>query len=101
MAKQMGDIVRFEPASQHPFAAFLIVFTTAIVLVNAVLFILGLALGWNHPIAQTWMGIWLANTFFGLAIILILYRRFFADDVLVVKKRHPKYEDFLEKYDIE
>lgn len=101
MAKQMGDIVRFEPARQPAFAAFLIFLVTAVVVLNAVLFIAGLQLGWNHPVEQTWLGVFLANTFFGLAIILILYRRFFVDDILVVKKRHPKYEDFLEKYDIE
>ncbi len=97
----MGDIVRFEPASQAAFAALLIVVTTLVVVVNAVMFIVGLQLGWNAPLQQTQLGVWLANTMFGLALILILYRRFFVDDMLIVKKRHPKYEDFLEKYDID
>jgi beta-lactamase regulating signal transducer with metallopeptidase domain len=79
----------------------MIVLLTGVVLLNAALFMAGIFLGWNRPIDQTVLGIWLANAFFGLALILMLYRRFFVDDVLIVKKRHPKYEDFLEKYDIE
>lgn len=101
MAKEMGDIVRYEPASQPAWAAFLIAALSFLVMVNAILFVIGIQAGWNHPTDdQVYLGIILGNVFLGTAMILVLYRRFFTDDVLVVKKRHPKYEDFLEKYDI-
>lgn len=102
MAKEMGDIVRYEPATQPAWAAFLIVVLTFVTVLNAILFIMGLQLGWNDPIEdQVQLGIILGNVFLGLTLVMVLYRRFFVDDILVVKKRHPKYEDFLEKYDIE
>jgi uncharacterized membrane protein YhaH (DUF805 family) len=102
MAKEMGDIVRFEPAPQPFWAAVLIVLLMLVTVVNALLFVMGIQLGWNRPVEdQTRLGIILGNVFLGLTLILVLYRRFFIDDILVVKKRHPKYEDFLEKYDIE
>ncbi len=98
----MGDVVRFERASQPPWAAFLILVLAAIVVVNAVLFIVAVQSGLNDPMEeQTVQAIMLGNVFLGLAMILMLYRRFFMDDVMIVKKRHPKYEDFLEKYEIE
>lgn len=102
MAKEMGDIVRYEPAPQPAWAAAVIFVLTIVVLANALLFVIGIQIGWNDPIGQqTQLAFWLANVFLGLALILVLYRRFFLDDIMVVKKRHPKYEDFLEKYDIE
>ncbi|MBW3583275.1 MAG: hypothetical protein KY455_09280 [Euryarchaeota archaeon] len=109
MAKEMGDIVRWEPASQPKWAAGIIFVLMIVVLVNSVLFVTGLALGWNdpvhgysdNPVSQEDLMLWLSNAFLGVALIISLYRRFFTEDILVVKKRHPKYEDFLEKYDIE
>lgn len=102
MAKEMGDVVRFEPASQPAWAAALVVVMAFIVVVNAFLFIWGIGAGWNDPIEdQVQLGIMLGNVFFGLALVMVLYRRFFVDDIMIVKKRHPKYEDFLEKYDID
>lgn len=102
MAKQMGDIVRYTPARQGAFPAFLIAAVSAVTVLNAIMFIVGIQMGITHPMDQArLLGVWLANSIFGLALILILYRRFFVDDMLVVKKRHPKYEDFLEKYDID
>lgn len=102
MAKQMGDVVRYTPARQGALPAFLIAMVSAVTVLNALMFIVGIQLGIEHPMDQArLLGVWLANTFFGLAIVLVLYRRFFVDDMLIVKKRHPKYEDFLEKYDIE
>lgn len=102
MAKEMGDIVRFEKATQPAWAAFLILVLTAVVVVNAILFVVAVQMGLNDPmLEQTNQAIMLGNVFLGMAMILMLYRRFFVDDVMIVKKRHPKYEDFLEKYDIE
>ncbi len=102
MAKELGDIVRYEPAPQPAWAMGLIFALTIVVVANAILFVIGIEAGWNDPmLGQTQLAIWLGNVFLGLALILVLYRRYFLDDVLVVKKRHPKYEDFLDKYDIE
>ena len=102
MAKEMGDIVRFDPAPQPAWGAILIAVLAGVTVINALAFIITVQMGFNHPIEdQTKQGILLGNVFLGMALILILYRRFFVDDILIVKKRHPKYEDFIEKYDIE
>lgn len=102
MAKEMGDVVRFEPASQPLWAAAVIALLAFITVINAVLFIVAIQMGFNDPMEdQTSQAVMLGNVFLGMALMLVLYRRFYMDDVLIVKKRHPKYEDFLEKYDIE
>lgn len=102
MAKEIGDIVRFERATEPAWAMGVIFALLVAVLINVVFFIALIQWGENWPTyGQTTQGLLLGNVFFGVALILVLYRRYFMDDLLVVKKRHPKYEDFLDKYEIE
>jgi uncharacterized membrane protein len=95
MAKQPGDVVRHEPAEQPLSMAVAIVVLTVIELVFVGLFVAGIVLGWNTPTAQQIMMFWLASAFLVLGIILALYRRFFLDDVIIVKQRKEKWEDLL------
>ncbi|MDX1610936.1 MAG: hypothetical protein R3185_01120 [Candidatus Thermoplasmatota archaeon] len=75
--------------------AWAIVLLTALEIVFLGLFTAGIVLGWNSVKAQQVLTFWLANAFLVLGIILTLYRRFFLDDIVVVKARKPKWEDLL------
>ncbi len=95
MAKLPGDVVRHDPAEQPLSVAIAIVILTGLELVFVGLFIAGIALGWNSPQEQQVMMFWLASAFLILGIILTLYRRFFLDDIIIVKQRKQKWEDLL------
>lgn len=95
MAKEPGDVVRHDPAEQPLSVAVAIFVLTIVELVFVGLFLAGVVLGWNSPKAQQVMMFWLASGFLVLGIILTLYRRFFLDDIIIVKQRKPKWEDLL------
>lgn len=88
-------MVRHDPAEAPLSVAWAIVLLTALELVFVVLFTIGVFKGWNSIQAQQVLTFWLANAFLLLGIILVLYRRFFLDDIIVVKQRKPKWEDLL------
>lgn len=100
MAKEAGEIVRYEPAPEPMLGAIAIALLTLITMAFVVLFIIGVfgipgtTLGpWNTPIQQQWEGFWLASAMTATAFILAIYRRWFLPDILVVKKRRDKFED--------
>jgi hypothetical protein len=95
MAKEPGDVVRHEPAEAPLSVGVAILVLTALELVFAGLFTAGVVLGWNSPKAQQVLTFWLASAFLVLGIILTLYRRYFLDDVIIVKQRKEKWEDLL------
>lgn len=95
MAKEPGDVVRHEPAEAPLSVAVAIIVLTVVELAFMGLFTAGVVLSWNTPTAQQILTFWLASGFLVLGIILALYRRFFLDDVIVVKQRKEKWEDLL------
>lgn len=95
MAKAPGDVVRHDPAPAPASVAWAIVALTALEIVFVVLFVAGVVLGWNSPQAQQILTFWLGNAFLILGIIFVLYRRFFLDDIVIVKQRKQKWEDLL------
>lgn len=95
MAKGVGEVVRHEPAEAPKSVALAILFLTLLEVLFVCLFTAGVLLGWNSIQAQQVLTFWLANAFLILGIILTLYRRFFLDDIIVVKQRKEKWEDLL------
>ncbi len=95
MAKEPGEVVRHDPAEQPLSVAVAIVLLTVVELVFVGLFTAGIVLGWNSVNAQQIMTFWLASAFLVLGIIFTLYRRFFLDDIIIVKQRKQKWEDLL------
>lgn len=96
-ATNPGDVVRYEGRRPPRIAAFALVSLVGVELVYVLLFLWGLTFGdYREPIGQQVMAFWLGMIFLTFALILLLYRRFFLPDVIIVKKRHPKYEDFLQ-----
>lgn len=93
MAKEAGEIVRYEPAPEPLAGAAAIAVLTALNALFILLFALGLASGWNAPMDQQLEGLWLAGSMTATACILAIYRRWFLPDLLVVKKRRNKFED--------
>jgi hypothetical protein len=51
---------------------------------------------WDAPETQIVQAQWLFAIFLLLGFILMIYRRFYMPDVLVVKVRNKKYEDFID-----
>ncbi|PSP82099.1 hypothetical protein BRC83_10300 [Halobacteriales archaeon QS_1_68_17] len=91
-----GDIHRYEPARESTAAALAIVLLTLVEIVFVGLFTYGLISGWageNSPVGNMFMGGFLAAIFIDLAFILMLYRKEFLPDVMIVKKRRRKWED--------
>jgi hypothetical protein len=89
-----GDIHRYEPARESTAAAVGIVLLTVIEIVFVGLFTFGLADGWGvTPLGNMYLGGILAVIFVDLAFILLLYRKEFLPDVMIVKKRRRKWED--------
>ena len=89
-----GDIHRYEPARESTVAAIAIVILTIVEVVMVALFTYGLVAGW--ALTQTgnvYLGLLLAAIFIDLAFILLLYRKEFLPDVMIVKKRRRKWED--------
>ena len=93
MAKEAGEIVRYEPAPEPLAGAIAIAILTVVNVVFILLFGWGLLAGWNSPVAQQVEGFWLASAFTTTAFILAIYRRWFLPDILVVKRRRKKFED--------
>jgi hypothetical protein len=89
-----GDIHRYEPARESTAAAVGIVLLTVIEVVFVGLFTYGLVSGWGFsPLGNMFLGGVLAVILIDLAFILVLYRKEFLPDVMIVKKRRRKWED--------
>jgi hypothetical protein len=89
-----GDIHRYEPARESIVAAIAIVVLTLIEVVFVGLFTYGLVSGWGlSEYGNMYLGGLLAAIFVDLSFILILYRKEFLPDVMIVKKRRRKWED--------
>jgi hypothetical protein len=89
-----GDIHRYEPARESIVAAIAIVVLTFIEVVFVGLFTYGLVSGWGlTEYGNMYLGGLLAAIFVDLAFILMLYRKEFLPDVMIVKKRRRKWED--------
>jgi hypothetical protein len=93
-----GDIHRYEPPRESAAAAFAIVVLTLVEIVLVGLFTYGLLNGWGYPrqftaVGNMFLGGLLAAIFVDLAFILLLYRKEFLPDVMIVKKRRRKWED--------
>jgi len=89
-----GDIHRYEPARESTAAAVGIVLLTVIEVVFVGLFTYGLVSGWGFsPLGNMFLGGVLAVILIDLAFILLLYRKEFLPDVMIVKKRRRKWED--------
>jgi hypothetical protein len=93
-----GSIHRYEPASESTAAAIGIVLLTVLEVVFVGMFTYGLATGWGYdPFGNMFLGGLLTAIFVDLAFILVLYRKEFLPDVMVVKKRRRKWEDLYVK----
>jgi hypothetical protein len=89
-----GDIYRYEPARESTAAAVGIVVLTLIEVVFVGLFTFGLLAGWGFTeYGNMYLGGLLALIFIDLSFILLLYRKEFLPDVMIVKKRRRKWED--------
>ena len=89
-----GDIHRYEPARESTVAAIAIVLLTIIEIVLVGLFTYGLVSAWGTTQeGNIFLGLLLAAIFIDLAFILVLYRKEFLPDVMIVKKRRRKWED--------
>ncbi len=88
-----GDIHRYEPARESTPAAIAIVLLTVVEVVFVALFTYGLVSGWATGEAGMYLGFMLGVIFVDLAFILVLYRKEFLPDVMIVKKRRRKWED--------
>jgi hypothetical protein len=89
-----GDIFRYEPARESTAAAVAIVVLTLIEIVLVGLFTFGLISGWGFTeYGNMYLGGLLALIFIDLSFILLLYRKEFLPDVMIVKKRRRKWED--------
>lgn len=89
-----GDIHRYEPARENTVAAIAIVLLTIIEVMLVGVFTYGLVMAWGTTqIGNIYLGALLALVFIDLAFILVLYRKEFLPDVMVVKKRRRKWED--------
>jgi len=93
-----GDIHRYEPPRENPAAAVAIVLLTLVEVVLVGAFTYGLLSGWGLPdqyldVGNMFLGTLLGAIFLDLAFILLLYRKEFLPDVMIVKKRRRKWED--------
>jgi hypothetical protein len=107
-----GDIHRYEPPRESTAAAVGIVLLTVIQIVLVGLFTYGMLAGWASGIgtsltlrlieANMFMGGVLTAIFIDLAFIMMLYRKEFLPDVMIVKKRRRKWEDlYIEQDDVD
>jgi hypothetical protein len=89
-----GAVHRYEPANESIAAAIAIVLLTVLEVVFVGMFTYGLTAGWGYdPFGNMFLGGLLTAVFIDLAFILLLYRKEFLPDVMVVKKRRRKWED--------
>lgn len=90
----VGAIHRYEPPRESPAALIAIVLLTLVEVVFVGLFTYGLVAGWGFSeFGNMFLGGLLAGIFIDLAFILLLYRKEFLPDVMIVKKRRRKWED--------
>ncbi|WP_232701201.1 DUF7318 family protein [Halobacterium wangiae] len=95
-----GDIHRYEPARESTAATITIVLLTLIEIVFVALFTYGLVAGWGYdPVGNMYLGFLLAAIFIDLSFVLLLYRKEFLPDVMIVKKRRRKWEDLYVRED--
>ncbi|MFB6164934.1 MAG: hypothetical protein ABEJ31_07230 [Haloarculaceae archaeon] len=95
-----GDIHRYEPPRESTAAALAIVLLTIVEVVFVGLFTYGLIAGWGFSaLGNMYLGGLLAIIFIDLAFILLLYRKEFLPDVMIVKKRRRKWEDLYVRED--
>ena len=95
-----GDIHRYEPANESTAATITIVLLTIIEVVFVALFTWGLVTGLGtDPVGNMYLGFLLAAIFIDLSFILLLYRKEFLPDVMIVKKRRRKWEDLYVRED--
>jgi len=104
-----GDIHRYEPPRESTAAAVGIVLLTVIQIGLVGLFTYGMLAGWASGIGTTltvsiieanmFMGGVLTAIFIDLAFIMLLYRKEFLPDVMIVKKRRRKWEDLYVRED--
>ena len=89
-----GEIHRYEPARESTAAMIAILLLTAIEVVFVGLFTFGLVSGiGTDAVGNMFLGGLLAAIFVDLAFVLLLYRKEFLPDVMIVKKRRRKWED--------
>ncbi|WP_226012524.1 DUF7318 family protein [Halomicrobium salinisoli] len=104
-----GDIHRYEQPRESTAAALAIVVLTIIEVVFVGLFTYGMLAGWASGTgpgltpglinANMFLGGVLTVIFVDLAFILLLYRKEFLPDVMIVKKRRRKWEDLYVRED--
>ena len=104
-----GDIHRYEPPRESTAAAVGIVLLTVIQVGLVGLFTYGMLAGWASGIgtvltvslieANMFLGGVLTAIFIDLAFIMLLYRKEFLPDVMIVKKRRRKWEDLYIRQD--
>src|SRR6056297_1993296 len=95
-----GDIHRYEPPRENTAAAMAIVLLTVIEVIFVGLFTLGLVTGWGYTeLGNMFLGGVLSVIFVDLAFIMLLYRKEFLPDVMIVKKRRRKWEDLYVRED--
>ncbi len=104
-----GDIHRYEPPRESTAAAVGIVLLTIIQVGLVGLFTYGMISGWASGIgtvltvslieANMFLGGVLTAIFIDLAFIMLLYRKEFLPDVMIVKKRRRKWEDLYIRQD--
>lgn len=89
-----GAIHRYEKPRESTAAALAIVLLTIVEVVFVGLFTYGLISGWGlTELGNMFLGGVLAVIFINLAFIMLLYRKEFLPDVMIVKKRRRKWED--------
>ncbi|MBI2079063.1 MAG: hypothetical protein HYT80_11985 [Euryarchaeota archaeon] len=93
---QPGDIVRYEEPERPRHAAVMILLLTFYELVFVFLFLYTAVAGGVNVAIQIRQMQLLFMVFLILGFILMLYRRYFMPDVMVVKVRNKKYEDFID-----
>jgi len=98
-----GDIHRYEPPRESTAAAIGIVLLTVVEVVLIGMFTYGLIGGWAlSEFGNMFLGALLAAIFVDLAFIMLLYRKEFLPDVMIVKKRRRKWEDlYIREEDVE
>jgi hypothetical protein len=95
-----GDIHRYEQPRESTAAALGIVLLTIVEIVFIGMFTWGLVSGWGlTPTGNMFLGGVLAIIFIDLSFILMLYRKEFLPDVMIVKKRRRKWEDLYVRED--
>ena len=93
---QPGDIVRYEEPERPQHAAVMIIILTLYELVFVFLFLYSAVAGGIGIANQIYQTQLLFMVFLVLGFILMLYRRYFMPDIMVVKVRNKKYEDFID-----